>query len=155
MNCFEKYRDQNRVRWYYKDEVWQGGERLEAFQELYDLDNLWEGEHYQLLIFFFGEEVAPFVKKAWEQMPEFMYQTGYNRRSFRRPNHKVNNYERQINFIINLINYDTNHPFSIKEAISYDNCLNNYYSKVEYVWAAALDTGNKERQNTKQHPSET
>ena len=129
---------------YYHAQVQTGSKRLKAFQELYDLENLWEGEHDQLLEFFFGEERAPYVKKAWEQMPRFMYQTDRSRRSFRRPHHKSTAQVRQINFIINLINYETNHPFSIKEAISYDNRLTNYYSNIPFVWAAAIDDGNEE-----------
>ena len=129
---------------YYHASVQTGSKRLKAFQELYDLDHLWDGEHFQLLEFFFGAELAPYVKKAWEKMPAFMYQTDSSRRSFRRPHHKLTAQVRQINFIINLINKETNHPFSIKEAIRYDNQLNNYYSNIPFVWAAAIDDGNEE-----------
>ncbi len=145
MNCFKKYREESdQEYWSYSETISQSSKRFTVFQKLYDLDNLWEGEHYQLLVFFFGTERAPFVKKAWEQMPLFMYQTGYNRRSFRRPHHKFTSHVRQINFMINLINYDTIHPFSIKNHISHDNTITHYASEISHVWAAAIDEGNED-----------
>ena len=145
LDTIPKYRDQNhKSTWYYNSKVWKESKRFTAFQKLYDIDNLWEGEHYQLLIFLFGKELAPYIKKAWQQLPYAIYQTTHYRRSFRRPHDKVTHQVRQINFIINLINSETTHPFSIKEAISYANRIVNYDGEIPLVWAAAIDDGNED-----------
>lgn len=141
LNAYPSLR--SREYWSYNQEIYHGNKRFNKFAEDYDLDRLWDGEYYELLEFFFGEERAPYVKKAWDELPNFMYQTGWDRRSFRRPHHKPTTYVRQLNFIISLINYEANHSFSIKEAISYSNTINSS-NETAHMWAAAINSGNEE-----------
>jgi hypothetical protein len=48
----------------------------ERFKQLHkgDISNYWAGKRFQLLIFFFGERMAPLVKTAWNTIPTLMYQ---------------------------------------------------------------------------------
>ena len=70
----------------YDGEITLGSAQAGKFSQLL-IPNIWENEHYYaLLVYFFGSEKADYVKQAWNVMPVKMYQTGYDRRSFRAPN---------------------------------------------------------------------
>ncbi len=129
--------------WRYAYEIYESSEVYKKFQR-YDLEKLWDGEHYLLLEFLFGKEIAPYVKKAWETINKYMYQKGYDRRSFRRLNHQTTTELSRLNFIIELIYRNTKyHDFSLTESIKYDNILGQN-SSIARVWAMAIDEGNKD-----------
>lgn len=112
-------------------------------------ENVWDApEYFKLLVYFFGEKTAPMVKAAWEQLPKKMYQTGYQRRSFRAPNNKRYLLVNQINFLRSLVvkphlyNYQKNVYFdlTLEEQIRYDNTLSLSTNQF-MLWSAALDLG--------------
>jgi hypothetical protein len=99
----------------------------------------WDGERFELLVYFFGEEMAPYVKEAWNRIPMQMYQNGWNRRSFRSSNLESSYFIRQVNFIISLLN-ETNYDFSFYEYTVYHAHL--HAPAMSLVFAAAIDDGN-------------
>ncbi|MDO5607060.1 MAG: DUF4132 domain-containing protein [Capnocytophaga sp.] len=137
LNCYPDYADSE----YYNcaDTVYPGSKRLPVFQQHFDIEHLWDGEHYDLLVLVFGKNDAPLVKKAWEKAPQLMYQKGYYRRSFRRPNDELTGQLLQINFFIELINAYSVHPFTLAECLQYDVALGG----CELLVAAALENDPK------------
>lgn len=140
LNGFTEYIDADNSKG--RTAIEKKDKRFVAFKTKYNLDKLWDEEHYKLLVFLFGKQRAPYIRHAWNNTHKLMYQEDYNRRSFRRPNDKDTVYVNQINFIVSLIHYATMHKFSLQEAISYDNHLQTY-GPVAKVWAAAIDAGDE------------
>lgn len=116
--------------------------------------DVWENEdNYQLLIYFFGKDVAPYVKLAWKRQQYSVYQSGYSKRSFRAPNNPKLVLKNQINFLRSLLtpfrkyDYESgkygHYKVSLLEGIQYANDL-GYNNELAQVWAAAIDLGNKE-----------
>lgn len=137
---------------YYGTYISLGSKEAEKFETLVK-ENIWEDKnYYELLVFFFGEENAAFVKEAWNRLPQKMYQTGYSRRSFRAPNHKSYLLVNQVNFLRSLLNGASKYYYqdskmvyynlSIEDQIRYDTEISNSHSQF-MVWSAALDL-NKE-----------
>ena len=137
---------------YYGAYVSLGSAECAAFEK-WVKENLWEDKnYYDLLVFFFGEENALYVKEAWDRLPQKMYQNGYARRSFRAPNNKNYLLVNQINFLRSLLNgsntysYQNNeavyYDLSIEEQIRFDNEVTNSVSHY-MLWSAAIDL-NKE-----------
>lgn len=137
---------------YYGNFIGLGSNEAEKFETLIKED-IWEDKnYYDLLVFFFGEQNAVFVKEAWNRLPLKMYQNGYNRRSFRAPNHKKYLVVNQVNFLRSLLNgpnlysyqdsranyYDLN----LEEQIRFDTEISNASNQF-MVWSAAIDL-NKE-----------
>lgn len=118
----------------------------------YITGNIWENkEYFDLLVYFFGDH-AELAKYAWNKMPYQMYQTGYERRSFRAPANERFTLLNQINLMRNLLEpaslytYDSGtqyYDLSLEEQIIYDSQLSNNRSRF-YLWSAAIDTGNEE-----------
>jgi len=114
--------------------------------------NLWEDkDYYELLVYFFNDQ-AELVKHAWNKMPFKMYQTGYDRRSFRAPNNERFILLNQCNFLRTLLQLPSiysygsgyqSYDLSLQEQIIYDNEISNNPGQF-YIWSAAIDTGNKE-----------
>ncbi len=109
----------------------------------YDLETLWDGEHYALLVHIFGEERASFIRKAYKNIHKYMYQEGYSRRSFRRPHNKIQKELSQINFIIKLIYEETSYDFSLEEGVKFSNMISYYGSPIDKLWAEAINEGNE------------
>jgi len=127
--------------WSYNQDIEYGDPRLEYFIKNYNVDKLWDGENYSLLEFFFGEEIAPLVKKAWDLIPGLYYQRGYYRRSFRGPGLSTISTLNRLNYIIDLIS-DHRFRLSIEEYIIYDNEL-SYQNHSSLLWAIAINNGNE------------
>ena len=136
---------------YYEPIVTLGSKEAIKFTELIK-DNIWEDrDYYALLIYFFGEEKARYVKQAWELMPYQMYLTGADRRSFRAPENKRFALLNQVNFLrsvlISPLEYDYSAGEStfytgltIEQQIIHDHELTN--SAYQYlIWTMALDSG--------------
>lgn len=113
--------------------------------------NLWEDKNFfDLLTYFFGSENAQYVKIAWEQLPQKIYQNGYDRRSFRAPNNNKYLLVNQINFLRSLLDgpHQYGHPdnvyfnLSLEEQIRYDTELTNP-ARQFMIWSAAIDSGNQ------------
>jgi hypothetical protein len=117
----------------------------ERFKQLYkgDISNYWAGKRFQLLVFFFGERMAPLVKTAWNMIPSLMYQSGYVRRSFRGSNLGAIYFVRQINFVIDLI-YDLLYDITLEEYVIYSNTIHS--KSLPLVFAAALDSNDTSMQ---------
>ncbi|MCS3530659.1 DUF4132 domain-containing protein [Chryseobacterium sp. JUb7] len=135
----------------YYEEVTLGSSQAEKIKE-YIKTNIWEDQdYYELLIYFFGDR-AELVKYAWNKMPFKMYQQGYDRRSFRAPNNERFVLLNQVNFIRTLLELPSiysygsgyqSYDLSLEEQIIYDGQV-SVNSSQAYIWAAAIDTGNKE-----------
>lgn len=116
--------------------------------------NRWEDPAaWNLLVYFFGEEKATYVKYAWERIPFQMYQVNAERRSFRAPNDPEVYFVNQLNFIVQAIPQtfqvtyspvmkSTSHELSITEQVRYDQALQSHH--LYRIWAAAIDLGNNE-----------
>ncbi len=62
---------------YYSNYISLGSKQAEKFTALIK-ENIWEDKnYYDLLVFFFGEENAVYVKESWNRLPLKMYQDGY------------------------------------------------------------------------------
>ncbi|KQT33910.1 hypothetical protein ASG22_17585 [Chryseobacterium sp. Leaf405] len=135
----------------YFEEITLGSSQAEKIKE-HIKSNIWEDkEYYELLVYFFGDK-ADLVKYIWNKMPFKMYQTGYNRRSFRTPNNERFTLLNQVNLIRTLLELPSiysyssgyeSYDLSLEEQIIYDTQLSNNRSQF-YLWSAAIDTGNKE-----------
>ncbi|WP_313581219.1 DUF4132 domain-containing protein [Chishuiella sp.] len=133
----------------YYNEISLGSSEFEKVKE-HIKNNIWEDKnYYDLLIYCFGDN-AHLVKYAWEKMPYKMYQSGYERRSFRAPNNENFIVLNQVNLIRHLLklssyySYNSGNYFynlSLEEQIIYDTQLSNNPSQF-YIWSAAIDTGN-------------
>ncbi|WP_125720216.1 DUF4132 domain-containing protein [Flavobacterium ustbae] len=137
---------------YYSNYISLGSTQAESFATLVK-DNMWDDKnYYDLLVYFFGEENAAYVKEAWNRLPQKMYQHGYARRSFRAPNHKSYLLVNQINFLRSLLNgpYKYNYQdsttfyydLSIEDQIRYDTEISNPLNQF-MVWSSAIDSGKK------------
>lgn len=134
----------------YYEEITLGSSQADKIKE-YIKSNIWEDkDYYELLVYFFGDK-AGLVKYAWNKMPFKMYQTGYDRRSFRAPNNERFTLLNQVNLIRTLLelpsiyNYSSgyqSYELSLEEQIIYDTQLSNSTDQF-YIWSAAIDTGNK------------
>lgn len=142
LNAVAEYRTKNQY-WSHGEEITKGSKRHEALKKKFDLSKLWEGAHRGLLDLFFGKTMAVEVKNAWDTIPNFMYQTGWVRRSFRRPNDPETTQLRQLNFIIGMMTSASKHPFSLKESVRYQNLL-PYNPEMAFVWAEAINQGDDE-----------
>lgn len=126
------------------------GSKQLAVLEKWIKDDLWEdSNYYDLLLYFFGSEKAKYVKQAWDNLPQMMYQYGYDRRSFRAPNNKRYLLVNQVNFLRSLIvgstiyNYQEGkiyYNLSFEEQIRYDTEVTNAPTQF-MVWSAAIDSG--------------
>ena len=135
---------------YYSNYISLGSTQAETFATLVK-ENMWDDKnYYDLLVYFFGEENAAYVKEAWNRLPQKMYQHGYARRSFRAPNHKSYLLVNQINFLRSLLNgpYKYNYQdsttfyydLSIEDQIRYDTEISNSVNQF-MVWSSAIDLG--------------
>lgn len=132
-------------------EITLGSPEVEVIKK-YSTHNIWEDKDYfGLLVYFFGDH-AELAKYAWNKMPHKMYQTGYERRSFRAPNNERFTLLNQINLIRNLLEPPSLYAYgsgtqyydlSLEEQIIYDSQLSGNGSRF-YLWSAAIDTGNEE-----------
>ncbi len=126
--------------YYYRFRLEQGSARFDALKELAKKGAFWDADHYPLLEMFFGATKAPLVKEAWDMVPSLMYQTGYDRRSFRGPEFYDMNFTRQLNFITELL-HQYQYDFSINEYAVYSNYTNA--SHFSFVFASALNQKDK------------
>ncbi|NWL00740.1 hypothetical protein DM790_07925 [Flavobacterium collinsii] len=133
---------------YYSNYISLGSKQAEKFTALIK-ENIWDDKnYYDLLVFFFGEENAVYVKEAWNRLPQKMYQTGYSRRSFRAPNHKKYLLVNQVNFLRSLLNGASKYHYqdsktvyynlSIEDQIRYDTEISNSGNQF-MIWSSALD----------------
>lgn len=135
----------------YYEEITLGSSQAEKIKE-HIKNNIWEDkDYYELLVYFFGDN-AELVKYAWNKMPFKMYQTGYDRRSFRAPNNERFALLNQVNLIRTLLelpsiySYDSGYQsynLSLEEQIIYGGQI-SVNSSQAYIWSASIDTGNKE-----------
>ncbi|MGO4293160.1 DUF4132 domain-containing protein [Chitinophaga sp. RAB17] len=108
---------------------------------------------WNLLVYIFGTENAPYVKYAWEQIPFQMYQSDSYRRSFTAPHDREVYFVNQLNFILLAmpqayqVTYDSgvkvsSFDLSVTEQVRYDQTLQS--SNLFRIWSAAIDMGNTE-----------
>ncbi len=125
-----------------------GSKESVVFQKWISND-MWEKQqYYDLLLYFFGETNAKYIKEAWNRLPYTPYQKSYARRSFRAPEHKHWLLITQVNFLKSLLqgSYTYGYPnstyyeLSLEEQIRYDTQIFNPDSQF-MVWSAAIDAG--------------
>jgi hypothetical protein len=137
---------------YYNTYISLGSKECTEFEK-WVKDDLWENKkYYDLLVYFFGEQNAVYVKEAWNRLPQKMYQSGCTRRSFRAPNNKKYLLVNQVNFLRSLLtgpniyNYhDSNsvyYDLNIEEQIRFDTEVSSSTNQF-MLWSAAIDL-NKE-----------
>lgn len=124
--------------YYYSNAVRQGSKRYHRIRELITTDTPVDGEHKGVFSFLLGKALLPLAQTAWQMIPGLMYQTGYQRRSFRGPNLKEINFTNQINFLIHLIDALT-YDLSLEEYILCSNQIYFRNSSLAYIIAAAID----------------
>lgn len=139
LNGFPNYRQKDESEyWYYSNEIVYGSKRHQAFLDSFGME-IWEEATEQMLWFVFGEEIAPLVRKSWDNLPKFMYQSGLNRRSFRLPLNKSINYLRQLNFLKDLMNYLPEYDLTIAERLEYDSVIGYYNNNLAMLLIALED----------------
>lgn len=145
----EKEIDQN---FSYRSAITYKSERYNGIAALLPAQQWADPAAWNLLVYFFGEEKAAYVKYAWERIPHQMYQVSADRRSFTAPNDPEVYFVNQLNFMIyalpqtfqvtyvpktRTICYD----LSIAEQVRYDQVLQSHH--LYRIWAAAIDLGNE------------
>lgn len=135
LNGFPAYHSDS--YWYHNTNLTYGSKRHQAFVDTFGM-KLWDEETKPLLWLTLGEEIAPLVLKAWANLREFMYQAGLQRRSFRMPKNESDNYCRQINFLIDLLNYLPEYDLTLLERLEHDNVL-GYHNRHLSMILVALD----------------
>jgi len=131
-----------------------GGERYMSIGKLTE-DNWDSPGNFNLLVYFFGEETARYVRHAWQQMRYQMYQKGHSRRSFRSPDNRGIYFQRQIDFIIHILRkpfnqvYDNGYRYQyfdldLLEQIRYNHLVGDNNQEVFRVWSSAIDMDNEE-----------
>jgi hypothetical protein len=138
LNEKEGYQD------FYED-IQIDSKRYNRLKEITNPQIIWE-KHYDLLLYFFESDKAPFVKAAWEMIPHLPYQSGYYRRSFRLNPQAELHFVNQLNFVIDLLN-GLQYDFSLSDYAIYSNQLYLYNSQITLVWAAAINADNQEVTN--------
>ncbi|KIX20263.1 hypothetical protein SY27_14120 [Flavobacterium sp. 316] len=127
-----------------------GSEESTLFEK-WVTNDMWDNpKYYDLLLYFFGETNAKYVKEAWNKLPYKAYQTGYARRSFRAPNHNKILLVNQVNFLRTLLlgsylyQYRNNiyYNLTIEEQIKYDTEITNPQNQF-MIWSAAIDAGDQ------------
>jgi hypothetical protein len=142
-----------------KENVYYGFRRMVAYQstrynrikELMPAAGWEDPAAWNLLVYIYGEEMAPAAKLAWNRIPHEMYQRGSYRRSFTAPNDPEIYFTNQVNLIVLTclpsfkISYVGGYTIStyqlnLEEQIRYDQVLQ---AEVMYkIWAAAIDLSN-------------
>ncbi len=137
---------------YPPNKVSYGDDRYEFFIK-YLGEEEWEGtEKEGLLTFFFGPELAPYAKYAWNQIRFRSYQRSYYRRSFRAPNNRELYFANQLNFLQTAIlqahiqeyyteEKATAYKMTLTEQVRYSFALGG--DNMILIWAAALDAGDE------------
>ena len=140
LNKINEFADETAHYHWSRSYVEQNSPRYKALTQIADAKDFWNNKRFPLLVFLFGERMAEFVKQAWDQIPELMYQSGYSRRSFRSKQLHEINFTRQLNFIVDLI-YERNYDLSLEEyAIHSNTVVTQHYC---HVLAAAIDSGDE------------
>lgn len=153
LNALPDFKKEKNRYGHTSNEVIRFGKRHQRINQLIPDSNWKSKELKNLLIFFYGEEKAEYVAYAWEKIRFQMYQTGYDRRSFRSPENRDLYSLIQINFIIATIlqvtsyeynpNYtQTFYDLNVTEQLRYSNFLQS--NQMFRIWSAAIDLGNKE-----------
>ena len=144
--------------WRYDKHVYYKNKRYNRIEELLGSEQWNKTENYNLLLYFFGERKAAYVRHAWEHVRHQMYQTGYLRRSFRSPHNKEMYFVNQLNLIIDLIpqaytkttEYSgeykeiyTFYDLSVSEQMKYAHLFSDANNSLFALWSAAIDMNNQ------------
>ncbi|TAE73830.1 MAG: DUF4132 domain-containing protein [Bacteroidetes bacterium] len=103
--------------------------------------NTWTA-HNDLWAYFFGESIGKYIAGACELFKTAPYQEGYYRRSFVAPNMHDLCFEKQLTFLSNCVHYLT-YNLTMSEYAIYSNQTYAYYLNMEYIWASAINAGDK------------
>lgn len=141
MDQISDYRSQQEAQYSGRSVIIQNSPRFKVFEGLAKGKDFWDSKRYPLLEFLFGERMAVFVKDAWNILPDLMYQSGFERRSFRSKELHAIHFTRQLNFIIDLI-YESNCDMLFEDYIIHSNSL--YCHSYSFVIAAAINRDDKE-----------
>jgi hypothetical protein len=127
------------------------GSKESTLFEKWVTTDMWNNKnYYDLLLYFFGETNAKYVKEAWGRLPFKPYQTGYDRRAFRAPHHKKLLLVSQVNFLKSLLrgsylyNYPKNtyYDLTLEDQIRYDTEITNPDNQF-MIWSSAIDAGDE------------
>lgn len=127
-------------------------ERYEKLKQLIP-ENGWKTDELKnLLTYFFGEEKAEYVAHAWDKIRFEMYQTGYQRRSFRAPENRDLYFQNQLSFLISAIpqtflwgSYPKYERQFFDLNITEQSRYSNYFAgnSLFRIWSAAIEIGNE------------
>jgi len=105
------------------------------------------GNDFQdLWAYLLGEEIAPHIQSSLDLIPALAYQRGWHRKSFTAPQRKDLYFLNQISFLHGIINY-TRYNFTLQEFIIYSNNISLYSTNITYIFASAINAGNKDVYN--------
>lgn len=137
LNCVPELRGKKKSDYYYEN-ITLRSPRFKYLKENYDLENLWEGEHYNLLIMCFGEPSAKIVKTSYNKVGAVINPKGVNYNVRKRTNDNEDKLDK-LNHIKYLITNETKHPFTLEEVMKYDN---SNFDALSFLIASAIDNGN-------------
>lgn len=151
LNRFPKIKFQKN-RWNAIDPIEFESERYKKLKQLIPESGWKTDELKNLLKYFFGEEKAAYVAHAWDKIRFEMYQTGYQRRSFRAPENRDLYFQNQLSFLISAIpqtffwghypKYERQFfDLELAEQIRYSNYFAG--NSLFRIWSAAIDLGNE------------
>lgn len=139
LNCFPDLResDASSDYWSYTDNIEEGSKRFKKLHELNAQGDIWT-KHQPLITYLFGDRMAPFVAEVLPMFSQLMYQTSWERRSFRAPTLEATHLARQANFIVSLLEEDK-YDITLEEYVVYMEHMYYYNTPFAYIWAAALN----------------
>ena len=105
-------------------------------------DFQWDGESFNILKSLCGE-YADLLRKAWIFKQNYMYQTGYLRRSFRAPNNKEIAIETKIRWLAQVYN-KFSYDFDLDDYVKYSYGMYDYSNSLSFVFAVAIESGRED-----------
>lgn len=134
----------NQDYWMYERLIQSGDLRWNYLVKHYPLDEFWNDEMMPVLVYLFGKERASYVAAAWDRTPELMYQRGYNRRSFRRPNNALQCFHNQLQLLQGL-NQALVYAVSLEEEMTHAwEWYQGDSLQLALMWAAAMEAGRQD-----------
>lgn len=110
--------------------------------------NIWQSEDFQaIILLIYGSERYPLLQSAWEKMPQRMYQTGWERRSFRAPQRAYRLHDARFELLRDSLPTAADHharepryyALSLAESLQLEHHI--AVSVHPYVWAELIDAG--------------
>jgi len=144
LNAISELQDGDNYYYYqHRREVSRLSKRFRKLNASFLDELLWDDEFKPLLEYFYGKQYCEYVISVWNKMHLFMYQSGYDRRSFRAPHLAGWSRVNQVNFLIGL-NAEFEYDLTLEEYIVYDHQTGGSGMQwKEFIWAEVLNSGDE------------